>query len=150
MFVFYTCCLAPLTPPVAMACYTASSISGADPMKTAFKATFMGFSLWLIPFLIFRYGIHFGMETPAHTVVLFSAIGAVGCFTFISGSIGYYRENLKPAIRIVLVCLGLLCLQPLNAIVSGIAALLSLSFLIFLFIRHNQQRARMVFMIKHE
>jgi TRAP transporter 4TM/12TM fusion protein len=140
MLIFYACCLAPLTPPVAMAAYTASSISGADPMKTAVTATAMGFCLWLIPFLLFRYGVYFGMATPIIEVITFMVIAAVGVYTFILGSIGYFKGHLHTAMRATFVCLGLLCLQPLHAVLSGIAAAVSVLLIVFLTIRHRQKR----------
>ena len=139
MLIFYACCLAPLTPPVAMAAYTASSISGADPMKTAVTATAMGFSLWLIPFVLFRYGVYFGMGTPLVEIIAFTVIAAVGAYAFIVGSIGYFKEHLSIALRAVFVCLGLLCLQPLSAVLSGIAAAASVFLVVFQTVRHRQK-----------
>jgi TRAP-type uncharacterized transport system fused permease subunit len=139
MLIFYACCLAPLTPPVAMAAYTASSISGADPMKTAITATAMGFSLWVIPFLLFRYGVYFGMGTPIVEIVAFTVIAAVGAYAFIVGSIGYFKGHLNAALRTAFVCLGLLCLQPLNAVLSGIATAASVLLIVFLTVRHRQK-----------
>jgi len=139
MLIFYACCLAPLTPPVAMAAYTASSISGDDPMKTALTATSMGLCLWLIPFLLFRYGVHFGMETPVVQVVTFMAIAAVGAYTFILGSIGFFKEHLNTVMRVALIVLGVLCLQPLNAMLSGIAAVFSVLWIAFMMIQHRRK-----------
>jgi TRAP-type uncharacterized transport system fused permease subunit len=140
MLIFYACCLAPLTPPVAMAAYTASSISGADPMKTALKATMMGFSLWMIPFLLFRYGIFFGMNTPIGDVLSFTAIAAVGSYTFILGSIGFFKKHLETTMRVAFVCLGLLCLQPLSAIVSAAAAAGSLLLIGYLIVQDRKRK----------
>ena len=138
MLIFYACCLAPLTPPVAMAAYTASSISGDDPMKTSLKAMTMGLSLWIIPFLLFRYAIYFGMQTPVHTVILFAAIGAIGSYVFIVGSIGYFKGHLDKIMRAVFICLGFLCLQPISAMLSGIAAVSSILLITTIFIKHKK------------
>jgi len=138
MLIFYACCLAPLTPPVAMAAYTASSISGADPMKTAVKATAMGFSLWVIPFLLFRYSVYFGMGTPIAQVIGFTAIAAVGAYAFILGSIGFFKKHLQTAMRVAFVCLGLLCLQPLSAIISAAAAVGSVLLIGYLIVQDRK------------
>jgi TRAP transporter 4TM/12TM fusion protein len=141
MFIFYACCLAPLTPPVAMAAFTGASISGADPMKTAMKATSMGLCLWFIPFLLFRYSVYFGMETPINEVIFFTVIAAIGCYIFILGSIGYFKKHLEKPMRCALICLGLLCLQPLSPSISGIAAVSSIILIGFMFIKHRQRKS---------
>lgn len=140
MFIFYACCLAPLTPPVAMAAYTASSISGADPMQTAVKATLMGLSLWFIPFLLFRYSIYFGMGRPIIEIVLFVFTAAIAIYAFILGSIGFFRGHLQAAMRTALVCFGLLCLQPLSLIASGVGLAGSVALIAFLFIGRRQSK----------
>ena len=74
MFVFYCCALAPITPPVALAVFTGSSISGSDPMETAFFASKIAFPLWLVPFILLRRELFFGMETPIIEVIIFSLL----------------------------------------------------------------------------
>jgi TRAP-type uncharacterized transport system fused permease subunit len=109
-------------------------------MKTALKATMMGFSLWMIPFLLFRYGIFFGMNTPIGDVLSFTAIAAVGSYTFILGSIGFFKKHLETTMRVAFVCLGLLCLQPLSAIVSAAAAAGSLLLIGYLIVQDRKRK----------
>ena len=49
MFIFYFVASA-ITPPVALAAFAASSITHADPMKTAFSAVKSGIVMFTIPF----------------------------------------------------------------------------------------------------
>ena len=140
MFVFYACCLAPITPPVAMAAYTASSISGADPMKTAMSATMMAFPLWIIPFLLLRYGFYVGMDTPLHIVVYWSILSLISCYVFVIGSVGYFKGVLNGQARIIAIGAALLGMQPLSSIVSLIATVAGLAFLVILSI--NKQAFR--------
>lgn len=51
MFVFYFGVYADITPPVALAAYTAAGISKGDPMKTGFYASRIAFIGFIIPFL---------------------------------------------------------------------------------------------------
>jgi TRAP transporter 4TM/12TM fusion protein len=51
MFLFIFCCIGPITPPVALAAYSAAGIAGSDPNKTGFTAFGMGMAAYIIPFL---------------------------------------------------------------------------------------------------
>lgn len=51
-FVFWFGALSNVTPPVALASYTASGISGADPMQTAWSALRLCIPGFIIPFMI--------------------------------------------------------------------------------------------------
>lgn len=51
MFVFYFAVFSMITPPVAIAAYAAAEIAKEDIMKTAIRATKIGFSGFLVPYL---------------------------------------------------------------------------------------------------
>jgi TRAP transporter 4TM/12TM fusion protein len=58
LFLFYFGCLSFITPPVAIAAYIASAISGGDPWKTGFRAVRLGFAAFLVPWaFVFNPGI---------------------------------------------------------------------------------------------
>ena len=73
LFLVYYGCLSAISPPVAVACFAAASIAGADPMKVgwyASKAAFAGFS---VPFFfVFNDGIllHGGLDAMAWDLVV--------------------------------------------------------------------------------
>jgi len=54
MFVFYSCLLSAITPPVALAAYAGAAIAEADVMKTGFQASKLGFVKFLVPY-VFAY-----------------------------------------------------------------------------------------------
>jgi TRAP transporter 4TM/12TM fusion protein len=118
MFVFYACCLAPITPPVAMAAYTASSISGADPMKTAFSATIKALPLWIIPFLLLRKPFFLGMNVPLPEVLGWFLIALVSCVFFVMGIVGFCRKPLSMLMRALFISIALLGIQPFNTGIS--------------------------------
>lgn len=51
-FVFWYGCISGMTPPVALASYTAAGIAGADPFKTAYEGLKISFAGFIIPFFI--------------------------------------------------------------------------------------------------
>ncbi len=50
LFVLYFGCLSLITPPVAIASFSAAKISGANPLAVAFHSVYIGWPLFLIPF----------------------------------------------------------------------------------------------------
>lgn len=51
MFCFYFGCICTITPPVALAAYTAAGISGASPSKTGWRSFIVGIAAFIVPFL---------------------------------------------------------------------------------------------------
>lgn len=51
LFCFYFGCICAITPPVAMAAYTAAGISGASASKTGWQAFAVGIAAYIVPFL---------------------------------------------------------------------------------------------------
>jgi TRAP-type uncharacterized transport system fused permease subunit len=52
MFCFYFGVIGNITPPVAMAAYTAAGISGASANETGWEAFLVGIAAYIVPFLI--------------------------------------------------------------------------------------------------
>lgn len=90
-FVFYFSCISNITPPVAIASYTAAGISGGKPFHVAWTAMKIAAPGFLIPFLLvynpillFQQGISIEMLLAVLTAIIgtiFIAIGGVG-YTF--------------------------------------------------------------------
>ncbi|MBC7779765.1 MAG: TRAP transporter fused permease subunit [Proteobacteria bacterium] len=51
LFIMYFACVSTLTPPVALAAFTAASIAGADPNKTSWIATRLSVAAYIVPFV---------------------------------------------------------------------------------------------------
>ncbi len=52
-FVFYFAVLSAITPPVALASYSAAGISGANPMETSLASFKIGIAAFIVPFMFF-------------------------------------------------------------------------------------------------
>ncbi|MEM6729369.1 MAG: TRAP transporter large permease subunit, partial [Pseudomonadota bacterium] len=55
-FVFYYAVLSAITPPVALASYAASGISGSNPMETSVTSFKIGIAAFIVPFMFFYNG----------------------------------------------------------------------------------------------
>ncbi len=51
LFIFYFACLSAITPPVALAAFTASFLARSNPMAVAFTAVRLGFVAFIVPYM---------------------------------------------------------------------------------------------------
>jgi TRAP transporter 4TM/12TM fusion protein len=77
MFVFYYACVSAITPPVALAAYAASGISGSDPMRTGYMSFRLGITAYIVPFMFYYApSIILGNQTDAMLVLTTLADGS--------------------------------------------------------------------------
>lgn len=79
LFVFYFACISSITPPVAMAAFAASGISGASALKTGFYATKLGIGGFIVPFY-FCYNSALLMQGGALDIVQTMVTSIFGIF----------------------------------------------------------------------
>jgi len=87
MFLLLFCCVSGITPPVALAAYTAAGIAGCDPMKAGFSAWKLGLSAYIIPYM-FAYGsglLGIGNWYIVMQSVITACIGILGLTMAIEG-----------------------------------------------------------------
>jgi TRAP transporter 4TM/12TM fusion protein len=51
LFIMYYACVSTLTPPVALAAFTAAGIAGSDPNRTSWVATRLSVAAYIVPFV---------------------------------------------------------------------------------------------------
>ncbi len=108
MFVFYYGVLSSITPPVALAAYGASGISGADPMHTGFTACRLAVTAFIVPFLFVYYPELLLLEGTAADVAYRLTICTFGIMLVAMAAIGYAFAPLSPALRVVFAGLALM------------------------------------------
>lgn len=93
-FVFYFGIMANVTPPVAVAAYTAAGIANGDAMKTGFIAWRLSLAGFLLPFLFCLNPALLGKGTPFEiaSAVLTALVGSYGLAT---GVQRYFKGNLS-------------------------------------------------------
>ncbi|MFS0574030.1 TRAP transporter permease [Sporosarcina sp. 179-K 3D1 HS] len=94
MFVFYFSCLAPITPPVALASYTAAGISGSDPLKTSVRSAKIGLVAFLIPYM-FIYGPELLAQGEVTSILWALLMGIVGVFVLATSLTGWLKGKLN-------------------------------------------------------
>jgi TRAP-type uncharacterized transport system fused permease subunit len=130
LFVFYFTCLAPVTPPVALAAYTAAGISQGSPMKTAFNSGFFALPAFIVPFL-FIYGPELLAQGEFHRIIISTLTGIIGVMAFSASIIGWFIKPIAWYIRIGMLAAGFMLIIP-NIIFGllGFALLIILSLVI--------------------
>lgn len=114
MFVLYFGLMSMITPPVALAAFTAANIAGADPMRTSVAALRFGWPGLVVPFLfvfgpsLLLYGTFFQVSLAAVT-----AMG--GIWMTSAGIAGYLVHPLTAVTRTALTAGGLALMVPAEA-----------------------------------
>lgn len=88
LFIAYYATLAAITPPVALAAFVASQISGSSPMKTSVTAARLGIVLYILPFaFLFEPALVF--QGPIYLTVLWGLLNVLAIVLIAGASEGY-------------------------------------------------------------
>jgi len=101
MFVFYSCLLSALTPPVALAAYAGAAIAEADVMKTSVIAAMLGFVKYVVPY-VFVYNAALLMEGSAPFIISSFATAFLGTVFMSAALSGFLLTRLSPPWRATL------------------------------------------------
>ncbi|MBN2255127.1 MAG: TRAP transporter permease [Deltaproteobacteria bacterium] len=144
MFVLFYAVLADVTPPVALAAYAASGISGANPFRTGFTAFGLASAGFAIPFIIVSAPIVLWLPTLLDGSIAFDYVKfahvvvtlIVGVIALGSTVIGYLTSR-STAVERLLTGVATICLfyPELYSDISGIVVLMIVYF--------SQRRRRM-------
>ena len=110
-FVFYFGIMANVTPPVAIAAYTAAGIAGADSMKTGFIAWRLSLAGFLLPFLFCLNPALLGKGDPGE-IALAIITATIGAFALACALQRYFKGNLSWPMTIALFIGAVLMLMP--------------------------------------
>ena len=110
MFVFYFGLMADVTPPVGLAAYAASAISGADPVKTGYQGFAYEIRTALLPFVfIFNTGLLLiDVGNPLHLAwVIATSVAAMAAF--VAATQGWFltRNRWWETVALLLICFTL-------------------------------------------
>ena len=143
-FVFYIACLAPITPPVCMATFTAARIAGSNMLKTGVLATLKALPLWIFPFALFRKALYFAVGTPLNVLCIGVGILVLGGFIFILGAEGYFCRKLKSYERILAIIIGLMMAQPISDFCSWVFSGCGVLLITYWLISHRFEKSRLM------
>ncbi len=119
LFALYFGMLSLITPPVAVAAFTAATVAGADFMRTGFAAVHFGWTAYVVPFL-FVLAPELLMEGSALEILHTSATAVIGVWLVSAGFMGYFARPLGAGHRILFMAAGLLLFFPASGVSQGI------------------------------
>ncbi len=107
-----------ITPPVAVAAFTAAGMAGADPMRTAVNSVKTGWLAYIIPFA-FVFSPALTMNGSPGLITITVATFVVGIFLISIAMTGYFLRPVGLVARVVACLVGLLLWIPVNAFASA-------------------------------
>ncbi|RLJ90335.1 TRAP transporter permease [Planococcus citreus] len=129
LFVFYFGIIADITPPVALAAFAASGISGGEPIRTGFNAAKLAIAAFIIPYM-FVLSPELLMIDTTWTQLIWVLITAItGMIAIGAGLIGYWYRKLNWLERIITFVTGIALIYP-----EGFTDLIGAAVFIVLFV----------------
>ncbi|ANU19817.1 C4-dicarboxylate ABC transporter [Planococcus plakortidis] len=129
LFVFYFGIIADITPPVALAAFAASGISGGEPIRTGFNAAKLAIAAFIIPYM-FVLSPELLMIDTTWTQLIWVLITAItGMIAIGAGLIGYWYRKLNWLERIITFATGIALIYP-----EGFTDLIGAAVFIVLFV----------------
>jgi TRAP transporter 4TM/12TM fusion protein len=111
LFIFYSSLLAMITPPVALAAYTAAGIARANPAKVGFTAFKLGLTCLLVPYM-FVYGPSLVLYGSFLSIVRSVITAIIGVYLLSSSVQGYFIiKRVNIFFRILLLICALLLIE---------------------------------------
>lgn len=114
MFVFYYGILSMITPPVAIAAFTAANIAGSPPIRTASLACLYGWTAFLVPFLFVFSPTLLLVGAPLEIAIAI-VTALIGVTLASLGLGGYFLDKMGFAERTGFTVSGILALIPAGA-----------------------------------
>ena len=122
MFVFYFGIIADVTPPVALAAYAASGISGGKPLLTGLNASKLAIAAFIIPYIFVLSPELLMINATAVTLVFAVVTALLGMVGVSSSMIGFLVTKNSKWERLLLFISGILMIIPgLETDIPGIA-----------------------------
>ncbi|QCR30901.1 TRAP transporter permease [Lysinibacillus sp. SGAir0095] len=111
-FVFYFGIIADITPPVALAAFAASGISGGDPIKTGINSAKLAIAAFIIPYIIVYSPALLMIDVTIWEIlwVVFTAL--MGMIAIGAGIIGYWYRRINWIERLIVLASGLAMIYP--------------------------------------
>lgn len=111
-FVFYFGIIADITPPVALAAFSAAAISGGDPIRTGIHSAKLAIAAFIIPYMIVFSPALLMIDVTILDVVWVFITAMLGMISLGAGIIGYWYRPLNVVERLILVAAGVAMVYP--------------------------------------
>ncbi|KGX85416.1 C4-dicarboxylate ABC transporter [Pontibacillus marinus BH030004 = DSM 16465] len=112
LFVFYFGIIADITPPVALAAFAASGVSGGEPIRTGVNAAKLAIAAFIIPYMFVLQPQLLMIDTTFLELIWILFTAVTGMIAIGAGMIGYWYRKTYWIERILAVAGGLALIYP--------------------------------------
>lgn len=112
LFVFYFGIIADITPPVALAAFAASGISGGEPIKTGVQATKLAVAAWIIPYVVVFSPAIIMVNSTWYETLWVGTTAFIGMIAIGAGVIGQWVRTINWIERAIILISGILLIIP--------------------------------------
>ncbi|KZE38324.1 C4-dicarboxylate ABC transporter [Bhargavaea cecembensis] len=112
LFVFYFGIIADITPPVALAAFAASGISGGDPIRTGINASKLAIAAFIIPYMFVYNPAMLMVDATVLEIAWVTLTALTGMYALSAGLVGYWYKKLSWIERIITLVAGALLIIP--------------------------------------
>ncbi|WKA53706.1 TRAP transporter permease [Planococcus shixiaomingii] len=112
LFVFYFGIIADITPPVALAAFAASGISGGEPIRTGVIAAKLAAAAFIIPYMFVLSPALLMIDTTWPELIWVVSTAFAGMIAVGAGLIGYWYRKLNAIERIITFAAGIALIYP--------------------------------------
>ncbi|MGG3560885.1 TRAP transporter permease [Neobacillus rhizosphaerae] len=138
LFVFYFGIIADITPPVALAAFAASAISGGEPFRTGVNSSKLAISAFIIPYMFVLSPELLMIDTTWTYLIWVVFTAFCGMFAISTGVIGFWVREMFWYERVVAIVAGLCLIYPENITdITGLVAF-GVLFTLQLMIKRNR------------
>lgn len=112
LFVFYFGIIADITPPVALAAFAASGISGGDPIKTGLVSAKLAIAAFIIPYMFVFNPAMLMIDSSTWEIIWVTATAIIGMIAIGAAMIGFWYRKINWIERIITGATGMLLIYP--------------------------------------
>ncbi len=138
LFVFYFGIIADITPPVALAAFSAAAISGGEPIKTGIDSTKLAIAAFIIPYMFVLSPELLLIDTTWYYAIWMFSTAMFGMIAIGAGVVGYWYRNISWIERILAIISGLLLIYPEGfSDLFGLVIFVGLLLIQFIYKKHD-------------
>ncbi|MFC3883312.1 TRAP transporter permease [Bacillus songklensis] len=112
LFVFYFGIIADITPPVALAAFAASGVSGGEPIKTGILSSKLAIAAFIIPYIFVLSPEMLMIDTTWYNLTWVVITSFTGMIAVGAAMVGYWYRPLAVVERLLAVAAGIMLIIP--------------------------------------
>jgi TRAP-type uncharacterized transport system fused permease subunit len=139
MFVLYFAIISFITPPIAIAAYAAAGLSGANAMKTGFRAFLLGLSGFIIPFVYAYNPALLILNSSPWSIIYITVLVTFAIYLLSAAIVGWLSGKLNWLFRILLIVSAILIFIQGNKLYDLIGVSMGIALLVIIYLFNKRK-----------